>query len=64
MGVITVASSRVETEEEIHQRVTQVLRHIPKERLILAPDCGLGFLPSAILKEKIANMVKAAKRFD
>ena len=38
-----------------------MLQCIPAERLWLAPDCGLGFLPPAILKAKISNMVAAAK---
>jgi len=42
--VIKIASSEMESEEKIKQRVMQALEHIDKRRLILAPDCGLGFL--------------------
>ena len=59
--IVTIANSRVETVDEIKDRVTSVLRHIPAERLILAPDCGLGYLPKDILEQKLRNMVAVAK---
>ena len=61
LGVVAIAKSDVETVEDIRERVTSVLRHIPAERLILAPDCGLGFLPKDILKQKLQNMVAVAQ---
>nr|XP_006818155.1 PREDICTED: 5-methyltetrahydropteroyltriglutamate--homocysteine methyltransferase-like [Saccoglossus kowalevskii] len=61
LGAVTIANSRVETVEEIRNRLEEVLRHIPASRLMVSPDCGLGFLPPPILKEKLANMVAAAK---
>ena len=63
LGVVTIANSRVEAVDEIRERVTSVLRHIPAESLILAPDCGLGYLPKDILKQKLQNLVAAAKSF-
>ena len=63
LGVVTAARSRVETVEEIIQRVEEALKHIDKERLILAPDCGLGFLPLEVAKEKLKNLVQAANHF-
>merc|ERR1719348_1684946 len=39
LGVVTIARTRVETEEEIMERVTKALQYIPKSRLVLAPDC-------------------------
>ncbi len=63
LGVVTIANSRMEAVEDIQKRVAEVLKHIPAERLVLAPDCGLGFLPKAILNQKLANMVAAAQLF-
>ncbi|XP_013380917.1 uncharacterized protein LOC106152010 isoform X2 [Lingula anatina] len=60
-GVVAIAKSQVETVEEIKSRVMEALKHIPKERIILAPDCGLAFLPRNILRQKLSNMVTAAK---
>ena len=61
LGVVQAASSRVESVEEIQDRVQQVLQHIPQERLILAPDCGLGFLPEDIMRKKLQNMVQVCQ---
>ena len=44
LGVIAIAKSRVESVEEIRDRLKEALKHIDAERLIVAPDCGLGFL--------------------
>ena len=63
LGVVAIAKSRVETVPEVMSRVQEVLQHIPKERLVLAPDCGLGFLPRNILKEKLETLVTVAKSF-
>ncbi len=60
LGVVTIASSKVETVEQIVERVQSVMRCIPRERLVLAPDCGLRYLPKAILHQKLTNMVTAA----
>lgn len=60
-GAVTVASSRVEPQEEIEARLRAALEHIDAERLVVAPDCGLGLLPMEILKQKISNMCAAAK---
>ena len=56
-----MARSRVESAEEIRNRLQEALKHIPADRLIVAPDCGLGFLPRDILRQKLANMTEAAK---
>ena len=61
LGSVQIACSRVESVEEIRTRLQQVLTVLPADRLIIAPDCGLGFLPAEIAKEKLCNMVEAAK---
>ncbi|XP_074652062.1 5-methyltetrahydropteroyltriglutamate--homocysteine methyltransferase-like [Tubulanus polymorphus] len=61
LGVVKIACSKVESVQEIKERVREVLKHIPAKNLILAPDCGLGFLPRDILQQKVTNMVLAAK---
>jgi len=61
LGVVHSASSRVESQEEIQERLTQALQHISPERLIVAPDCGLALLPVPILRKKLVNMCAAAR---
>ncbi len=61
LGVIAIAKSRIETIEEITDRLQAALKHIDVERLIAAPDCGLGFLNRELALAKLTNMVTAAK---
>jgi 5-methyltetrahydropteroyltriglutamate--homocysteine methyltransferase len=61
LGVIAIAKSRIEPVEEISDRLRNALEHIDSDRLISAPDCGLGFLSRDLALAKLANMVTAAK---
>lgn len=62
IGVVQVASSRVESADEIEDRIRAALEHIEPDRLMVAPDCGLAHLPLPLLQEKLTNMCIAAKR--
>ena len=62
-GLIKIASSQKETEEEIENRVLDALNYIDKQQLIAAPDCGLGHLPRQLAIEKLKIMVNVAKKF-
>ena len=62
-GLIKIASSEIETEEEIITRIKDALEFIDKEQLIVAPDCGLGHLPRDLAKTKLKIMANAAKNF-
>jgi len=59
-GVVAVAKSYIETVEEIQARLKQALEHIDAERLIAAPDCGLGLLSREQAVGKLTNLCKAA----
>jgi len=61
LGCVDVARSRVESVEEIAEHIKEVLKYHPREKLIVAPDCGLIMLPEDIMKQKLKNMVQAAK---
>jgi len=61
LGVIGIARSRIESVEEIASRIGKALDHIDKERLMAAPDCGLGMLSRRQVLAKLANMVTAAQ---
>lgn len=60
-GVVAIAKSRVETVEEIASRLEDALQHIDKERLVAAPDCGLGLLGRELSLAKLGNMCAAAR---
>jgi len=60
LGVVAIADSRVEPVDEIRQRLLQALEHIDQDRLLAAPDCGLGFLGRKLALQKLHNMTAAA----
>jgi len=45
LGVIDLGDAKVESAETVAGRIRAALRHIPAERLIPAPDCGMKYLP-------------------
>jgi 5-methyltetrahydropteroyltriglutamate--homocysteine methyltransferase len=60
LGVVAIAASRVETVEEIAERLRAALSHIDGPRLMAAPDCGLAMLPRDLARQKLANLCTAA----
>lgn len=60
VGFVDVAVSRVEPVDEIAARIRQILTVLPAERLIGAPDCGLGFLGTDLALQKLRNLCTAA----
>lgn len=60
-GAVAIAQTRIETVEEIAERLTDALGHIDADRLIAAPDCGLGMLSRETARAKLANLCTAAK---
>ena len=61
LGVIDVASSRVESVAEISDRLKTVLQHIDGDRLLAGPDCGLGLLERKLAISKLSNMCEAVR---
>ncbi len=59
-GVVAIASSRIESMEEIRKRLEDALGHIDAKRLIAAPDCGLGMLSRDQVMAKLRNLCEAA----
>jgi 5-methyltetrahydropteroyltriglutamate--homocysteine methyltransferase len=61
-GSIAVARSRVESADDVEARIKAALQHIDRDRLVIAPDCGLGMLPADIAESKLKVMCAAAAR--
>ena len=61
LGIVDIAKSRMESVEEVRERIKGALNHIDKDRLIAAPDCGLGFFTRDQAIQKMTIMSKAAK---
>ncbi|MBR0656544.1 5-methyltetrahydropteroyltriglutamate--homocysteine methyltransferase [Plastoroseomonas arctica] len=45
LGVLDLGSAEVETAETVAARLREGLKHVPAERLVAAPDCGMKYLP-------------------
>ena len=61
--MVKIASSIEETIDEMQMRIEEALNHIDLNRLIVAPDCGLGHLPRNLAKKKLKTMVEAVKKY-
>ena len=61
LGVVEIASSRVETVDEIVARLRAALDHIDADRLVAAPDCGLIMLGSELARAKLGRLVEAVR---
>jgi len=60
LGVLDLSSKIAETPEEVAVRIRKALPHIDVERLIIAPDCGLKYLPRQVAFDKMKAMVDGA----
>ena len=61
LGVIDVGESEAESVDALVMRANEALRYIPREQLILAPDCGMLELSHASARQKLRNLSLAAK---
>jgi 5-methyltetrahydropteroyltriglutamate--homocysteine methyltransferase len=62
LGVLNLGDHTVESADEVVDRVRRALPYVPAERLVLAPDCGMKYLPRGSANGKLAAMTEAAKR--
>jgi 5-methyltetrahydropteroyltriglutamate--homocysteine methyltransferase len=60
LGVLNLGDPAVETAGEIVARVERALPYVPAERLVLAPDCGMKYLPREAAFGKLVAMTGAA----
>jgi len=60
LGVLDLNDTTVETPETVAARVRRALPYVPPERLVLAPDCGMKYLPRDAAFGKLAAMTAAA----
>ena len=59
-GAVAIAQSKVEPSEAIAARLSQALEHIDRDRLVVAPDCGLALLGRELAMTKMKNLREAA----
>jgi 5-methyltetrahydropteroyltriglutamate--homocysteine methyltransferase len=60
VGVLDLGSPSVETADEVAARIRAGLAYVPADQLIVAPDCGMKYLPREVAHGKLAAMVAGA----
>jgi 5-methyltetrahydropteroyltriglutamate--homocysteine methyltransferase len=61
LGVLDLSDMTVETPQTVAQRIRRALAYVPIERLVVAPDCGMKYLPREVAYGKMRAMVEGAK---
>jgi 5-methyltetrahydropteroyltriglutamate--homocysteine methyltransferase len=61
VGCIDLSDMRIETPQQVAERVKRALPYVPKEDVIVAPDCGMKYLPRDVAFGKMKAMVEGAK---
>jgi 5-methyltetrahydropteroyltriglutamate--homocysteine methyltransferase len=61
LGTLDLSDMNIETPETVAARIRRALPHVPAERLVIAPDCGLKYLPRATAYGKMRAMVEGAE---
>ena len=60
LGVLDLGSSEIETAEIVAGRIRRGLEHVPAERIVAAPDCGMKYLPRERAFGKLRALVEGA----
>ncbi|MGF1627778.1 MAG: uroporphyrinogen decarboxylase family protein [Alphaproteobacteria bacterium] len=61
LGVLDLSDMTVETPETVAARIRRALPYVAAEDIIVAPDCGLKYLPREVAFGKMQAMVEGAK---
>ena len=60
LGVLDLGDQAIETPEQVAARIRKGLEHVPAERLIPAPDCGMKYLPRTSAFGKLQALAEGA----
>jgi 5-methyltetrahydropteroyltriglutamate--homocysteine methyltransferase len=60
LGVLNLSDMQIESPESIAAKLREALRYVPPERLMVAPDCGMKYLPRAVAYQKLRAMTLGA----
>jgi 5-methyltetrahydropteroyltriglutamate--homocysteine methyltransferase len=61
LGVIDLGDHTVETPEVVADRIRRALPYVPAEDVIVAPDCGMKYLPRDVAFAKMRSMTAGAR---
>src|SRR6202030_3797296 len=60
LGVIDLSDMTIETPQLVAGRIRGALAHVPADRVVVAPDCGMKYLPRAVAFGKMKAMAEGA----
>ena len=60
VGVLDLSDPEIETAETVASRIRRALEVLPAERIVVAPDCGMKYLPRARAFGKLKAMAEGA----
>ena len=61
VGCIDLSDMAIETPQTVVDRIKRALPYVKKENVILAPDCGMKYLPRDVADGKLRAMVEGAR---
>ena len=61
LGVLDLSSMKIETPEMVAARIKRALPYVRPERVVIAPDCGLKYLPRNVAYGKMRAMAEGAR---
>ncbi len=61
VGVLNLGDMEVETPQIVANRIRSALQYVEPERLILAPDCGMKYLPREVAFGKLCALAEGAR---
>lgn len=61
LGVLDLSTQEVETPDQVAERIRNGLKHVDADKIVVAPDCGLKYLPREVAFGKMRAMVEGAK---
>jgi len=61
LGVLDLSTHDVETPDLVARRIRRALPYVSPERIVVAPDCGLKYLPRDVAFGKLQAMVAGAR---
>jgi 5-methyltetrahydropteroyltriglutamate--homocysteine methyltransferase len=61
VGCIDLSDMKVETPQQVADRLRRALKHVKPQDVIVAPDCGMKYLPREVAVAKMKAMVEGAK---
>jgi 5-methyltetrahydropteroyltriglutamate--homocysteine methyltransferase len=60
LGVLDLGDPAIETAEIVASRIRNGLKHVAADRLVVAPDCGMKYMPRQVAFGKLKAMCDAA----